>query len=56
MNTLAENQELETVSLSDLDEMELHEADAVLEKIESNTQWKDPEKNMMRNGAKMFGC
>lgn len=56
MTTIFENQIIEDISLADLDKMDLQEADVLLETVESNTEWKDAEKNMMRNGAKMFGC
>lgn len=53
MATPKDNLVLEEIKTSDIDGMTAEEAGAIVEAIESNTDWKDSAKNIMTNGQGM---
>lgn len=53
MLDIIENSSVATLSLEDIDAMPSHEAESFINSLESDTQWNDPEKNVMMNGANM---
>lgn len=53
MLNISENATLEELTVDQLDNLLPHEVESFVENLESNTLWKDTEKNMMMNGAKM---
>ena len=53
MKAIFENDELDQISLEELDGVTTAESAELVDNLQSNTEWKDTEKNLMYNGINM---
>jgi hypothetical protein len=53
MNSILEKDALDQISLEELDRVPVAKSTELLNTLQSNTEWKDTEKNLMYNGIRM---